>query len=88
MTPLPREIVDRLNAEYALVMFDDGQVSVVWRNPETGEIRKRPTGIALRYLPEGYGHRLRARWLADPCRRELRLAAGTRFVPDDRWRIA
>jgi hypothetical protein len=82
--PLPREIFDTVNAETAVVHFDDGRVRVVWRDPESGIVRKkRPTGLNLRFRER----LVFARWLSDPRRRELRLpwVRGRFVLTDQEW---
>lgn len=82
--PLPQEIFDAVNADTAVVHFDDGRVRVVWRDPDSGVVlKKRPTGLDLRFRER----RVFARWVSDERRRELRLpwVRGRFVLSDQEW---
>lgn len=80
--PLPDDIFDRVNTESAIVFLPRGQTLIVWRDPRTWAIggigpvhlvsKRGMCGLDNEFAPRGQGW-IRARWLADPRRRELRL---------------
>jgi hypothetical protein len=70
---LPDWLIRKINAEWAVVIADDG-VTVVRRDHD-GRCYRRATGMNLRFAQ--YGKRVASRWQSDPRRHEIDLSGVT-----------